>query len=226
MAAELARLLTPAPEAPFPEPPAAARRRRVVVAVTLVVGTGLLAATLAVPAGSGRFTALGLAVAAAWAAGSRLSGPIPWRGRVPAGTAGHAALAPVVLGVLAYLAFLVASLLARQVPGLAGALDSILDRADAGPLLVLLVVALANGAAEEAFFRGALPAALGGPHGPRHATVVYVLVTAATLNLALVVAAIAMGTLLALERRATGGVLAPTVTHLTWSALMLVGLPR
>ena len=61
---------------------------------------------------------------------------------------------------------------------------------------------------------------------PRHATVVYVLVTAATLNLALVVAAIAMGTLLALERRATGGVLAPTVTHLTWSALMLVGLPR
>jgi hypothetical protein len=41
----------------------------------------------------------------------------------------------------------------------------------------------------------------------------------------LVLAAAAMGTLFALERRSTRGVLAPVVTHLTWSVLMLRFLP-
>jgi hypothetical protein len=34
-----------------------------------------------------------------------------------------------------------------------------------------------------------------------------------------------MGTLFALQRRATGGVQAPILTHLTWSALMVRFLP-
>ena len=57
-------------------------------------------------------------------------------------------------------------------------------------------------------------------------TIVYVLVTAFTLNVALVVAAIVMGTIFAFQRRATRSVLAPVVTHLTWSTLMLLALPR
>ena len=35
-----------------------------------------------------------------------------------------------------------------------------------------------------------------------------------------------MGTLLMLERLSTGGVLAPVLTHVTWSALMLLALPH
>ena len=34
-----------------------------------------------------------------------------------------------------------------------------------------------------------------------------------------------MGTLLAVQRRATGGIQAPLLTHLTWSTLMLRYLP-
>lgn len=52
------------------------------------------------------------------------------------------------------------------------------------------------------------------------------LVTAAALNIGLVLAGAVMGTLLALERRATRGVLAPIVTHLVWSLLMVLFLPR
>ena len=52
------------------------------------------------------------------------------------------------------------------------------------------------------------------------------LVTVATLNVALVTAAAVMGTVFALERLATRGVLAPMLTHVTWSTLMLLALPR
>ena len=54
----------------------------------------------------------------------------------------------------------------------------------------------------------------------------YVIVTAATGNLALVIAAAVMGTVFSLERLSTRGVLAPMVTHLTWSTLMVLALPR
>jgi membrane protease YdiL (CAAX protease family) len=38
-------------------------------------------------------------------------------------------------------------------------------------------------------------------------------------------AALVLGLLTALERRASGGVLAPILTHATWSLLMLLVLP-
>lgn len=223
---DLVRLLTPSSEAPRAEPTAVVRRRRTVVAVTLVVGTALLGATLAVPAGSDLFTLLGLLVAATWIGGALLSGPLHLgrRGGVAAGR--REVAGPVLLGILAYVGFLVASLVARELPGLAGALDSVLGKADAGPLALVLCVALVNGAAEEVFFRGALHSAFGDRHAARNATLVYVLVTVATLNLALVAAAAVMGTVFALERLSTRGVLAPILTHLTWSTLMLLALPR
>jgi len=57
------------------------------------------------------------------------------------------------------------------------------------------------------------------------ATILYVLVTVATMNVALVVAAIVMGVVFTAEREATRGVLAPLVTHVTWSTLVLFLLP-
>jgi hypothetical protein len=54
----------------------------------------------------------------------------------------------------------------------------------------------------------------------------YVVVTSATGNVALVIAAVVMGAVFSLERLSTRGVLAPMVTHVTWSTLMVLGLPR
>ena len=47
----------------------------------------------------------------------------------------------------------------------------------------------------------------------------------ATANPMLVFAALLLGFVLALQRRASGGILAPILTHITWSATMLFALP-
>lgn len=201
--------------------------------VTLAVGVALLAGTLAVRPGSPAFFALGFALAAVWVVGSVLSGPLHLGHSVrPQGAAGgstpgrRAVAAPIVLGVVAYAVFLALYLLVRDLPVLEGALDGILERADAAALGLVLALALANAVAEEVFFRGALPEALGGARAPVVATAVYVVTTVAGRNLALVAAAAVMGTLFMLERLATRGVLAPMLTHVTWSTLMLLALPR
>lgn len=49
--------------------------------------------------------------------------------------------------------------------------------------------------------------------------------TVSTRNPALVLAAGVMGTLFAFQRRASGGLQAPLLTHLTWSTLMVRYLP-
>jgi CAAX protease family protein len=201
----------------------ARRRRRVVTAVTIVIGTALLATTLRVPHGSAWFSILGLLVAAVWTVGSFVSGPIPFG---PVAAAWRTSIGAVVVGVAAFGAFLAAYLVARHLPLIGPALEGVLATADAGPTALVLLVALANGAGEELFFRGALHAALQ-PHRPAIATtIVYAVVTAATGNVALVVAAVVMGALFSLERLSTRGVVAPIVTHLTWSTLMVLALPR
>jgi membrane protease YdiL (CAAX protease family) len=189
-----------------------------------VVGTALLAATLRVPQGSAWFTVLGLLVAATWALGSFASGPIPL---LPNSHLGWRTLVgPLIAGVAAFGAFLAAYLVARHLPLIGPALDGVLSTADAGPIALVLFVALVNGVGEELFFRGALHTALE-PHRPAvTTTIMYVIVTAATGNVALVIAAAVMGALFSLERLSTRGVLAPTVTHLTWSTLMILTLPH
>jgi membrane protease YdiL (CAAX protease family) len=189
-----------------------------------VVGTALLAATLRVPGGSVWFTTLGLLVAATWTVGSFVSGPIPLH--PDRDVAWRTFVGPVVAGIVAFGVFVIAFVVARSLPLVGSALAGVLATADAGPIALVLVVALVNGAGEELFFRGALHAALA-PHRPAiTTTIVYVIVTAATGNLALVIAAAVMGTVFSLERLSTRGVLAPMVTHLTWSTLMVLALPR
>jgi len=190
----------------------------------MVGGTALLAATLRVPRGSVAFTTLAVLVAATWTLGSLLSGPVPFQPDRRA--VSHTVAAAVVAGGIAFLVFLAAALVARHLPVVGHALDRVLATADAGPTALVLGVALINGAGEELFFRGALHAALAPHHPAITTTIAYVLVTAATGNLALVIAAVVMGALFALERLSTRGVLAPMVTHLTWSTLMVLALPR
>ena len=56
-------------------------------------------------------------------------------------------------------------------------------------------------------------------------TLAYTATTAATRNPALMLAGTATSVLFGLQRRISGGILAPALSHLTWSLLMLRYLP-
>ena len=205
--------------------PSVQRRRQVIMATTAAIGTALLAATLQVPKGSIWFTVMGLLLAATWTIGAVSSGPLPL-GRVAVAPRRRALLAAVLLGAALFGGFVVASIVGRHLPVISGALRRVLAKADAGTSVTVLIVAVTNGAAEELFFRGALYDAVGPARPELLTTLASVVVTAASGNLALVVAALVMGVAFALERRASGGVLASIMTHVTWSTLMLLFLPR
>jgi len=134
-------------------------------------------------------------------------------------------ITPIVVGAGAFGAFYAAALVARRMPVLNRALTSILEYAHDDAHRLVLLTTLANGAAEEVFFRGALFAALGARHPVSHSTALYMLATTATRNPALVLASGVMGTVFALQRQASGGIQAPILSHLTWSTLMLRYLP-
>ena len=53
----------------------------------------------------------------------------------------------------------------------------------------------------------------------------YTVATLATGNVMLAFAAILLGAVVGLQRRASGGILAPILTHVTWSVTMLFALP-
>lgn len=219
-------LLVPSSEPARDEPASVVRRRRVVVGATLAVGAAILGGTLGSPPGSRGFYIFGGLLAATWLIGSMASGPVALGRRGGVATEGREIVYPILLGVLAFGFFVVAGLVAKRIPVLEGALDDVLARADAGPAAAVLAIALFNGLAEEVFFRGALHTALGENRPALYSTLAYVAVTVATMNPALVLAAAVMGTIFALERMATHGVLAPILTHLTWSSLMFFAFPR
>jgi membrane protease YdiL (CAAX protease family) len=201
------------------------RRRRVVTGVT-AAGAGLLGVSLSTEPGSWQFYAATAGVAATWIAGGLASGPLHlgWmQGRDD--TLRRPVLTPVLTGVAAFGVFYGCALVVRQIPVLDRAIASVLAYADEGDDRLVLLTALANGAAEEVFFRGALYAAIGQQHPVALSTGAYALATVPTRNPALVLAATVMGTLLAAQRRASGGIQAPVLTHLTWSTLMLRYLP-
>jgi uncharacterized protein len=208
------------------EPDAAFARRRKVVAGVSLAGAGLLGVSLSTEPDSWQFYALTLGVAGTWVAGGFASGPLHL-GWMPArdDTLHRPVLTPVLTGVAAFGLFYGAAHVARMVPALERPLSQVLAYASQGSTPLVLLTTLANGAAEEVFFRGALYAAIGDRHPLALSTAVYALATVATRNPALVLAAGAMGTLLGAQRRASGGIQAPVLTHLTWSTLMLRYVP-
>ncbi|MGY1802344.1 CPBP family intramembrane glutamic endopeptidase [Blastococcus sp. SYSU D00922] len=201
------------------------RRRRRVTGATAVVGASLLGASLSTPPGSPRFYGLTLAVAGTWVVGGLASGPLHL-GRMfgPGEQLRRPVLTPVVSGVGAFGAFYAAALVARRIPVLERAIGSVLRYADQGATPLVLTTTLANGVAEEVFFRGSVYAAAG-RRPVLASTAVYGLATTATRNPALVLASLPMGLLFAQQRRITGGIQASTLTHVVWSALMLRYLP-
>ena len=133
-------------------------------------------------------------------------------------------MTPILLGLLLAGVFVVGGLVVREIPALDRQVRWVLEHADqgSGPLIVLITVV--NGIAEELFFRGAGYAA-STRHPVAVTTVAYTLATLATGNVMLVFAAVVIGTVAGLQRRASGGILAPILTHVTWSLVMLVALP-
>jgi membrane protease YdiL (CAAX protease family) len=122
--------------------------------------------------------------------------------------------------------FLVGGLVARELSSVREFVTRILDFANYGPLAVVVFITVINGVAEELFFRGALYTALGKAYPAVISTVIYVVTTAATTgNPMLGVAAVVVGAVCAWERRATGGVLAPMLTHFFWGLVMVLALP-
>lgn len=204
-----------------------ARRRRRVVTGTSLVGASLLGAGLSTKPGSSSFYNLTFSVAATWTAGGLASGPLHlgWI-QMRDDSVRRPVLTPVATGVAAFGAFYGCAMVARRIPVLDRAIGRVLSYADGGDDRLVLLTTLANGLGEEVFFRGALYSALPAEHAVAGSTAVYALATTTTRNPALVLAATAMGTLFGLQRRATGGLQAPTLTHLAWSTLMLRYLPR
>jgi membrane protease YdiL (CAAX protease family) len=207
------------------QPDSEFRRRRIVVVVVLVVGAALLGVSLSVRPGSTAFYPLTLGVALVWTVGGFLSGPLHL-GYLPLrGSLRRPVLTGFVLGLAAGGIFLIGALLVRLVPWLHDFVADVLAHARYGSLPLITIVTLVNGVAEEIFFRGGLFAAIGRRYPVVISTVIYAIATIATRNPMLVFAALTLGLLLALLRRSSGGILAPIITHVTWSALMLFLLP-
>ena len=201
------------------------RHRRRVVAAVSVAGAGLLGVSLSTEPDSREVYGLTFGVAATWMLGGLASGPLHLGWMARGDKLERPVTTPILTGVAAFGAFYTAALVARKIPLLERPLTAIVQYAKEGNDPLVLLTTLANGAAEEVFFRGALFAAVGTEHPVVRSTAVYTLATVATRNPALVLASGVMGALWGQQRRVSGGVQAPILTHLTWSALMLRYLP-
>lgn len=201
-------------------------RRRVVVVVVLVIGAVLLGFSLDVRPGDWLFYVLTGAVAVTWTVGGLLSGPLHLGYIQFRGALRRPFLTPIATGLLAGLVFIVGALIVRQIPPLRDYVQNVLAHARSGSILLVTIVTLGNAVAEEIFFRGGLYAAVGRRYPVAVSTAIYAVATVATGNPMLVFAAVALGLVLGLQRRASGGLLAPILTHVTWSALLLFTLPR
>jgi uncharacterized protein len=205
------------------------RRRQVVSVIVVLIGASVLGYSLSIPPEDNvKFSLATLVLAGVWTVGAFASGPLHL-GRI-----GHPAepdlmaprpfVQPLLVGALLAALFVVGAFIVREIPWLDEQVSKVLAHTGQGSAVLLLVVTVANGIAEELFFRGALYAAV-----PRRqilwTTLAYTVATLATGNVMLGFAAILLGFVVGLQRRASGGILAPIITHLVWSVTMLYVLP-
>ena len=220
-----AALVTPVPR-DHTESDAAFRRRRVVAVVTLVVGSVVLTLALRIPPGDPLFYAATVGLAAIWTVGAFVSGPLHLgRARTRSGGDARPLVQSLALGAILLAVFLLGGFVIAHVPPLRDPVTHLLDHARLGSLTLVAAITAVNGIAEELYFRGALYSAVGRRHAVLVTTVVYALTTVGSGIPLLVLAAALLGVLTGLQRRVTGGILGPMVTHLTWSLGMLLLLP-
>jgi uncharacterized protein len=221
-----AALVTPVPR-DHSESDWAFRRRRVVVVVTLVVGAGILTWALRIEPGDPTFYVATIGLAVVWALGAFLSGPLHLgRANTRDGRgSSRAVVQSLALGALLLGIFMLGAVVVARIPVLREPVQELLDHARFGSLALVAAITAVNGITEELYFRGAMYAAVGRRHAVAVTTVVYALVTATSGIPLLVLAGALVGLVVAFQRRVTGGILGPTITHLTWSLGMLFLLP-
>jgi len=210
---------------PHEEWPTVVRRRRLVVCIVLVAGAMLMAYSLTRPPGDASFYLLTMVLAVVWTLGSLLSGPLHLGRTAWRTNAKRPVITGAVTGLVVGAVFLLGGLVVRHIPAVADPITNVLEYTNHGPLLLLVLIAMVNGVAEELFFRGALYSALGGFYPVVISTVLYAAATFATGNPMLAFAGVILGAVCGVQRRATGGVLAPVLTHLVWGLMMVLLLP-
>ncbi|MFZ0833638.1 MAG: type II CAAX endopeptidase family protein [Mycobacterium sp.] len=210
---------------PYHEPPAVVLRRRIVVVVFLLAGAVVLGFSMNRPPGDDSFYWATFLLAGVWFIGALLSRPIHLGSVNFRGRNQRPVITGTVVGVTLGGVFLLGGLIAREIPAVSEYIKHVLEYADKGSLQLVLFITLINGIAEECFFRGAVYVALGRHYPVVISTVLYIAVTLASGNPMLGFAAVILGTVCALARRATGGVLAPILIHFWWSLLMVLALP-
>jgi uncharacterized protein len=205
------------------------RRRQLVTLLFVLIGGAVLGWSLRITPGSSTFIAATLVLAGVWAVGAFASGPL-YLGRIDISNAAEGAplprpvVQPILIGLGLAAVFVAGGLVVHQIGALDRQVTKVLEYADQGLGPLVLLVTVLNGIAEELFFRGAVYAAI--PRNPVvWSTVTYVIATLATGNVMLGLAAVIVGAVVGLQRRASGGILAPILTHITWSVAMLYALP-
>jgi membrane protease YdiL (CAAX protease family) len=121
--------------------------------------------------------------------------------------------------------FVLGAIVVARVPVLRDPVLMLLEHRRVGPLPLVIALTVVNGVAEELFFRGALFAAFPVDLAVAGTTALYTLTTVPSGVPLLVLAALVLGLVAALQRRVTGGVLGPAITHVVWSTAMLLLLP-
>lgn len=202
-------------------------QRRWVSAVTLAIASFLVAWTLRISPGDPAIYAVTLALGTTWVVGAMMSG------RLYLGSAttrrgyqdSRAIIQSVLLGLLLVGLFLAGAVIIAAIPALRDPFLGLLLHARMGIVPVIVGLLFLNAVAAELFFRGGLYAATGGQHAVLITTFVFALSTVATGIPIIVVGAAVLGAVVGLQRRVTGGVLAPIITHLTWLTGMVFLLP-
>src|SRR6185437_8304054 len=162
---------------PHNEPPGVVRRRRIVVVIVLVLGAAALSLALRKHPGEPAFYWWSLALAGVWALGAFVSGPLHLGGARWRGRNQRPVVSGSTIGLLLGGVFIVGGLIAREIPAVAEPITRLLHYT-----------------------------ALGRYHPLLLSTVIYAIATlASSQNPMLAFAAVVLGTVCALERRATGG---------------------
>lgn len=200
-------------------------RRRVVVIAFGAIGVAGLAWGLRTDPGSGAFYTSTFALAVVWLVGGILSGPVSLGCEGHSGRRRRPVLSAIIVGAALAALFVVGALVVRHIPVLSHPIEGVLDYAREGAWPIVLLLTAANGVAEEVFFRGAVQPALPERIRLPGSVLIYAAMTLATGNVMLVFAAVLLGAVVSLQRKATDGVLAPILTHVTWSVLMFFALP-
>jgi uncharacterized protein len=193
---------------------------------TGLAASALLRLSFSAGEGSPHFYLLTSGLAGTLATGALGAGPVRWYGEDRRGRPVSAALdvvgVPALVGAASFAGFYAAARVVRRHPALRRTIASVFRYADKGSTPLVVLIAASGGVAEELFYRGAL---WRGPHPLRSTTLAYVASTSAAGNPALVLAGLVTSVIFGWQRAATGGVLAPSVAHVTWSVLMLRHIP-